>query len=294
MTDGRYDGTDVEAVGYVQFEEATVLTLPLQEVRGPFRISRNEIIVGSPSWSKLEPYREEAPLAGQQLVARLYNGQLGVDASADLIASNPENSIYAADVKLKDAQLAQWAKANGYRTKYLSGDVSGEVIFKGMGSDATRITGNGYVQISQARLYELPAVARIFQMVSFQQPENTAFRYAFGEFELHDGLFDFKQMGFDGNTVSLLGRGTVGFAGPNDQSIDLHLFTMLQSRIPGLKLIIEQLGRGWIEYHLVGTVSNPRLVSTNRIPLLENTLTGLVRIFERGQAPRQAPSINGR
>lgn len=294
MTDGRYDGTDVEAVGYVQFEEATVLTLPLQEVRGPFRISRNEIIVGSPSWSKLEPYREEAPLAGQQLVARLYNGQLGVDASADLIASNPENSIYAADVKLKDAQLAQWAKANGYRTKYLSGDVSGEVIFKGMGSDATRITGNGYVQISQARLYELPAVARIFQMVSFQQPENTAFRYAFGEFELHDGLFDFKQMGFDGNTVSLLGRGTVGFAGPNDQSIDLHLFTMLQSRIPGLKLIIEQLGRGWIEYHLVGTVSNPRLVSTNRIPLLENTLTGLVRIFEQGQAPRQAPSINGR
>jgi hypothetical protein len=294
MTDGKYNGTDVEAVGYVRFDEATVLTLPLQDISGPFRISKNEIIVGSPTWSKLEPYSEETPLAGQQLVARLYNGQLGVDASADLIASNPENSEYSVDVKLKDAKLDQWAKSNGYRTKYLSGDVSGEVIFKGIGSDATKIRGNGYVQISQARLYELPAVARIFQMISFQQPENTAFRYAFGEFDLHDGVFDFKQIGLDGNTVSLLGRGRVGFAGSEYQSIDLRLYTMLQSRIPLVGRVLEGLGRGWIEYHLVGTVSNPKMVSTNRIPLLENTLTGLMQIFEQGQAPRQAPNINGR
>ncbi|MBX3442182.1 MAG: hypothetical protein KF774_07225 [Planctomyces sp.] len=293
LSDGMYDGRHVHVAGFAQFDEAEVFSLPLKNLRGPFRVRGNELIVGTPVWIESNDADLRSPLDGRPLTAEIYGGDIALDASADLIPANPEASVFGAEIKLRGARLEDWARVNWPKDR-MSGNVAGEVRLRGVGSDATRITGAGWGEITQAQLYDLPVFVKVFQLIQFRPPENSAFNRAYGEFELRDGKFDFQRIGLVGNAISLYGKGFVGFAGGAAQTLDLQLYTMVQNRTPIVGPIIERLGRRWVGIHVLGSISEPTAVTQARIPLLDDAFKGLMQALERGEPPRQAPRINGR
>lgn len=285
MTEGSYNGKTVSTAGYVQLDEATIYSLPFKQVRGPFRVVGNQIFVGSPNWIEVPATQRPSQYAGQPVEGQLYGGVIQVNASAEMIPTNPEASRYTAEVELADARLSEWAYANQPGMQ-LSGEVSGNVFLNGEGSDPTKINGDGFIQIAKAQLFGLPFLVKVFQPILGQEPENTAFNRARGEFKLHDGLFDFSRIEFVGTTIELLGRGTIGFAGESEQTVDIKLYTRVKNNLPIFGPIVELVQRGWMGFQITGTVSQPTVIQQARIPILEDALKGFQRALDQGQPMR--------
>jgi hypothetical protein len=292
MSHGTYDGQDVHGAGLVAFDQAVILGQPVTDVRGPFRIDGSRIVVGAPTWLKLPPVDEDqdSSIAGNPLTARVYGGKLIVDAVADVLAINPAESPFRVETRLRNADLAEWARANQFRER-LKGEVQGEINLSGVGALATGYKGNGWVQVSPAQLYDLPVMVKILQLFKLTAPDSEAFEYAYGEFGIAEGVFDFSRIELLGKTLSLLGKGWVGFAGSAAQTLNIDLYTRVTSplsKVPLVGFVADQIGKNWVGIHVVGTVSSPQAVVQGRIPLLDDTLKGFMGAMQKGQA-RQPP-----
>jgi hypothetical protein len=151
--------------------------------------------------------------------------------------------------------------------------------------------GQGWVQIMPAALYELPVFAQMFSTLAGRppQPGDAAFTYAYGDFEIHEGLFDFSKIELVGDALSLVGRGTVGYAGPRASELKLDFYSMMTNRVPFLGPLVSVLGDRWIRVEVYGTVSQPRAMIQPRIGLLDNLFSEFMQDTSAGRRRRTPP-----
>jgi hypothetical protein len=321
IVDGVWDGNAVTADGYVQLASVKALDMPFKGVHGPFTVDGNRVTVGTPDWAEWmeapPQHSRRNPYAGRQLIvddiyaAEGHEGRLGADAVALLVPGNPAQTRYRVDLNLRSASLREWANQNGLKGTRLKGAVNGKASLVGHGTSEKDIRGSGWVQINPAQLYELPLIARIFSEIQFklpdnQPPDNTAFHYAFGDFTLHDGLFDFSRIELIGDVVSLVGWGRAAYAEDLAGRVDLHFLTKMKNQIPLVSSIINSvpfvgqtvdvLLQGWMHVVVTGTVSRPEARIEPRIPGvsdLSEAIVGTMRNVNAGQAPRNARPTMG-
>ncbi|MCA9089201.1 MAG: hypothetical protein KDA90_11285 [Planctomycetaceae bacterium] len=291
LVNGSWNGKRVTLDGYVELDQATVLDMPLKNVKGPFRMDGNEILLGSKGQEEGNPFDELNIYRNRKLAAEIFGGRLGVLSVVQLVPGDESRTQYRVDVKVEDAELGEWAKHNRLQANRLSGKVNGEVLLTGIGTQATSTLGEGWVQITPAQLYELPVFAQIFAFINFRQPDDTAFNYGFGEFSLHEGLIDFSSIELVGDTLNLKGRGVVGYAGPQQSNLALDFYTKASNRVPILRPLIEKFGSNWVRIQVIGTVSSPIPLVQPRIPLLDNAFQGFMQTIDNGQRrPLPRPS----
>lgn len=287
---GTWNGSTVAAEGYADLDSLRIWDLPVQSLTGPFAVVGNRIIAGHPQWVSV-PYGERNPQGGRHLSGTIYDGKVTVDAEVVLSPQSILNTAYNAEIDLQDARLEQWAHENHY-TQKLQGPVRGKMTVRGKGPSPLGLTGEGYVQIIHGQLYELPVLLQVFSKLNLRGQGDQAFRYGYADIALRQGVFDFPRIELVGDTVSLVGRGFVGFAGEQEQRLGFDFYSDARSQIPIFKPIVDRLGSRWVRIRVDGTINNPVPVVEPRIPLLDEAFGGFIKEFEAGRrtAPPPLPS----
>ena len=227
IVDGIWDGSNVTADGYVELSSARVLDMPIHNVSGPFVIDGSQIVVGTPGYE--DPgWRNwlAAPVVHTPELNRYASRELSVDdfySDGDHdgrfgmegvvhIGAEPSQTQYRFFMSLENASLRAWARDQQIPAQRLRGAVNGRLTLTGRGPSSQDAQGVGWVQIYPAELYELPVFAQVFALPNFRPVEKTAFSYAYSDFTLHDGLFDFSKFTLEGDALDLIGQGTVEYA----------------------------------------------------------------------------------
>ena len=162
--------------------------------------------------------------------------------------------------------------------------MNGKLTFSGKGPSPLSIVGQGYVDVTQAQLYELPVLVSVFTVPNLRTPaDNKAFRYGFADFQMRQGIFDFTDIRLVGDTVSLVGRGFVGFAGEQERRIGFDFYTDARNRIPVIGPLVGMIGSGWVRVRVDGTIDNSKAVMKPRVPILDEAFGGLIESLESGQ-----------
>lgn len=288
LIDGSWDGQLVTAEGYADLDSVKVWDLPLTRLEGPFSVVGNRITAGKPPVGSPQPYSPKNPFAKHEVVASLYEGKISLNAEAILDPQSALNTKYDAEVNIQGAKLELWAREQGSRER-LKGPVTGHLAFHGAGSSPLDVEGVGWVQITQATLYELPVLVKVFALPNFRSPDDKAFKYAYSDFQIRRGKFDFTKIELVGDAISLVGRGNVGFAGEEDRQIDFDFYTDARNRVPLLEPLIQRVASRWVWVRVDGTIDDYKAVMQARVPILDDVLRGVMQNIDNGQ--RQVPPI---
>ena len=292
LMDGSWDGELVTAEGYADLDSVKIWDIPLTQLEGPFSIVGNRITAGKPPVGSPHPYSPVNPFAKHEVVANLYDGKVSLNAEAVLDEQNALNTKYDAEINVQDARLEQWAKEQGSRER-LRGPVNGRLTFHGQGPSPLAVEGVGYVQVTKAQLYELPVLIQVLALPNFRSPDDQAFKYGYADFQIRQGSFDFTKIQLVGDAISLVGRGSVGFAGDQDRRIHFDFYTDARNRVPVLEPLIQRVASRWVWVRVDGTIDNHKAVMQARVPILDDVLKGLMKGLDNGQFQEPPASAAG-
>ena len=279
---GTWDGQNLLMEGYFELASAKAMGVTFRKVRSPLVITQERVVIGRavPKKGEKVPAIEEKihsetnPFRETPLRSEVYGGQVGLDVEA-IFAARPELTQYRGELLIKDAELSEWAADQFTTAERLRGKVNGQLDFQGIGPSQTATTGKGWINISPAAIYELPAFAQLFALPNFRRVGNTAFDYAYADFTLNRGRFDFPYIALNGDALGLTGRGTVGYAAGKESLVSLDFASKLNNQVPLLRNIIQPLGSNWIRVQVNGTVNDPKAFIQPSLGPLED----LVRQF---------------
>ncbi len=293
ISNGVWDGQKLRMEGYLELDKATALEMSFRNIRSPFHVQGDRLVVGTPKFIDPQPqYLKPNLHTGKQLRAEIYSGQIGFD-SLVVLAERPELTQYKAEVNVSDVELAEWASDQFKNARRLNGKVNGIVGFQGMGPSTKAMTGKGWVNIVPAAIMELPAFAQMFAVMNFRPVGNTAFNYAYGDFDIKNGLLDFSRIELRGDALGLIGKGNVGFASGGLSLINLTFDSRANNRLPVLGPIIQRFGNNWIRVKVVGPVKNPEAIIQTRIGPLDDAFREFTDAIEKGQNRRPPVRVGG-
>ncbi|MGE0375994.1 MAG: hypothetical protein AB7Q45_11320 [Planctomycetaceae bacterium] len=299
----KWDDDRVLADGKIELEQARALDMTVTNIRGPFSVNGTELTVGSASVLRASPLK--AP-SDEQLTAALYGGDLKVNSIARFDSHDAEQSTYQVHVDVDNADLRRWAEEWGAAAYNVSGTVNALMNLRGRGTSPRAIQGESCrVQITDARLGELPQMMQLLgQFTQLKQPDKTWFRYAYAEFSVQNGVFDFgpvsaqvpgdtRRMQFDGDMVRMVGRGTIPFAAGIDPRMNLvfeskfHERNRLMQNIPFISSIAKSMSDNWVRAQVTGTPSRPSYSVITQVPLgnVNDALREIFTTVESGLTP---------
>ncbi len=298
----KWDGEQVVGAGRIDLASASVLGMTLTDVRGPFQIDGNHVVVGTTVLLDASTAVGARPEVSRenQVTAAAYGGLVALNADAHLRPETPQQSTYRARIAFANASLAGWARELGFASGNLPGSMAGELNVYGMGDSAEQLRGDDcWVQITDARLGELPVFAQVLsQLMDPRNRDKTAFKYAYLECSIHDGLFDFgatpsarprdsRRIQLGGDVMSLLGQGYVRFYPDLNQPMELDLYSKAEQRLPLLRMpIISQIGRvvsdNWVYVKVTGTPNQPQISTRAQVPIVNDVLRGFLHTIESG------------
>lgn len=280
---GTWDGESLWSRGNLDLASAELWEHQLTDIKGPYRLIDEQLVVGSKQ--ALAPDRQTIP-DDERVTGRAIGGVLTLDGVA-LLTDTPSYRIRAT---IANGRLEEYARLYLPGQRNLRGIVNGwiDVHNRNDAVDGTQpeaVSGRGKLQISPAALYELPVLVRIFKVLSFIPPDNTAFNYALVDFTVDRGAFWFKSIDLVGDAINLRGRGTARF----DGKLALDFYSTLgrnRPTIPIFNIIIDEATKGWVAVHVRGTISDPR-AEPQIAPVIDETLKRFLSAFDPRPRPPQ-------
>lgn len=282
IRDGVWDGQNLRMEGTFDLDEAVALNLPLKNIRSPFHLDGDRLIIGTPKFVEAPRFLKANEYSGKQLRAELYSGQIGYDALV-ILGARPELTQYKAELNVKDVELAELAADQSPGAKRLNGKVNGIMAYQGIGPSPESVQGKGWINIVPAAIMDLPAFAQMFALINFRPVGNTAFNYAYGDFGINKGRFEFSRIELRGDALGLIGKGIVGFAAGSQSLINLTFDSRTNNRVPVIGKLIDGLGSNWIRVQVTGTVERPVPVIQPRIGPLDDAFREFTDAMEKGQ-----------
>jgi hypothetical protein len=279
MFRGTWDGTDAIGDGEIDLKSVKVLNHLLTDVKGPARINGMRLVLGSPP-PESRPAPEQ-PDPSQRITARFIDGLLGLDAVVSL--GNPMR--YRVHMTLANGELKRYAQLYlSPGNNKLAGKINGKMDLKGEGVNASRLTGTGQLVISPAALYDLPVLVKVINALQLIPPDNKAFDQALFVFDIKNSTVLFEHIDLVGDSMKLVGQGTVNFKG----DVDLNFASRLgrkQFPIPVVREIVDGVSRGAVWVKVEGTLRQP----VTHIRSFQQLDEALRRLFDaRGmQQPRR-------
>ncbi|MFM7056761.1 MAG: AsmA-like C-terminal region-containing protein [Planctomycetota bacterium] len=282
---GVWDGQSLENSGELALSRAEVLDMAVTEIQGPWRMTDNELVLGNREviLGRVQPGRvaQDSRVRGEA-----FGGTLEMDGIVNLAAG----SVYRFFGELKNASLEQYARLHAPGQASMRGLVNSWMFVSGDGNTARTMKGEGQLQINPASLYEIPVVLELLSAMSrlnFTVPNRTAFDYALMSFQIRDEAFQFDPIDLVGDSISLRGRGRVGFGG--DVVLDFY------SRPPrgtGLRNPLSDLlvssATQWVTVQVRGTTARPQTSVSTR-PQIDESMRQFLNSFE----PRPGAPLPG-
>lgn len=141
----------------------------------------------------------------------------------------------------------------------VSGWAEGELMLTGIVGDEGSRRGRGRLSITEGRLYRLPLLAAILQVMNLNIPTNDTLDEAEAQFLVKGNQLLFDRIYLRGTTLGLVGSGAMSLP---DQGVSLRLVNVnpkVWGRVPVLGTVAAGISRELMELHITGPLSQPQV-----------------------------------
>jgi hypothetical protein len=172
----------------------------------------------------------------------------------------------------------------------LEGLLSGSVCLQGCGTDTASLVGRADLKVHEGRLWEVPFVLRLLDVLGLSLPERTTFNEADVRLRFYDRRIDVTRAALFGKTVSIHGEGVVEPVGGG--TVKLCFATSFGPlRLPELPVItpvVRSIQKQIILVKMTGTLKDPK-VEVLPIAPVTGAVKDLVDILLSAKRPPKEP-----
>jgi hypothetical protein len=247
---GHGQGEDFSAEGELNLDSVRWHRFFFDGVQGPLYADPTQVVFGQrASQTRGIPLR--------RITANAYGGRVEGDAVVTL--GHPSRFSMSANYQAGD--LRRLVTETWPTRENVKGSIYGTLQLQGTSLSPETVSGQGAVALSEAELYHLPQVIRLFKMLRGQEPDQTAFTQADARFQVSGRQVYFEDLKLKGDAVSLHGGGTVDFVDQRLRLVFSNDPVPSNSPLTGLRTIMRQASRQVMLLHVGGTISDPQFHS---------------------------------
>ncbi len=250
---GRHESNLRFAAGQLDLDSVFWNGMQFTSVRGPLWVDTEECRLGREATRRMNANNARQDEL-QRIEANLYGGKLVLDAGVQLSSG----SRYVVDLAIDQCDLARMSTDYFGGTVDLSGTLSGQATINGMGRSLDLLDGGGRMAIRNAKMYELPVMARLLKVLRLREPDKTAFNGVDAQFDIDGKYVQFDELNLLGDAVSLYGKGLVTF----DRQLDLKFHSTVgrnDFRVPMLRSMIGQASANLLLINVTGPMENAKV-----------------------------------
>jgi len=171
------------------------------------------------------------------------------------------DSEYKIDMKAKDVDLGKLIKDTGFKDKDIWGIVFLNCALTGKGSDLNNLKGQGWLLISNGRLWQFPLLGGFSDFLKLPNLKNIEIKEASGNFVVADKKITTQNLEFSSPQMNMAARGSLGLYGGLDFNIGLSFtpgFAQENQLAKLAMLLVDETGRFLGELKLTGTLKEPK------------------------------------
>jgi hypothetical protein len=268
---GWSDGTHYQMRGELDIESMTCRDLQLTQVMGPFWIDEQKAMFGS--WVAWQENQALPPGQAQQRMRPITARVLGGSIDGDGWTTLGEQPHYNVRARVVDADLSACDRALAGKDRNLSGRIDAAVALEGSGRSRNTMRGDGNLRLRNANIYELPAMVAMLKFLSFKPNDPNAFSNCESVFQVRAEHLSFSKLDFNGDAISLSGKGEMSFQG------DLNMvFTATLGRgdagVPFLHNLFRGVNQQIMQIHVTRNIQDPH-ISREAFPGVNQALKNL-------------------
>lgn len=307
---GRFDGRAMASVGELSLDSLSYRDLQWTEMKGPIFFDENQALFGA--WVAKFLSTPEGQLIRERLVAiqQREGGRRSQSAGGGLVPqptpdadrwlrqpSSLKSKMFGGELKgdgwiafgavpkyglhaeLNGGSLVRCAQEMLPGKQNLRGAIYGVVDLRGQGRSTNLMQGRGSVQLRDADIYELPLMIALLKILSVRLPDTKAFSSSDIRFRIEGEHVYFDQLDFNGDAVSLLGKGEMDL----QQNLRLTFHAILgrgELNMPIVREVFSGAGKQIMLIHVGGTLQNPEM--------RREALPGLNQALQQLQDDREA------
>ncbi len=253
---GSSDGNRFQSRGELNLDAYNYKDYQFTNVRGPIWIDDQRVLFGS--WVDAQ-FKESAagnPSAPKprQVSANIFGGTIYADGWVQF----GEVPKYGVNASLVGADLGLCAQESGEGRQKLRGKVAGRLDLIGSGSTRNAMSGKGKIELSEADVYELPAMVALLKVLSVRPPDRNAFSDASMSYRIEGEHIYFDEINFRGDAISLLGKGEMDW----QSNIAMNFQTVVgrvDSSSPWYQKFFTDASRGIMTIKVDGTLQDPKM-----------------------------------
>ena len=169
-------------------------------------------------------------------------------------------SGFGAVLSLDELDIARvGAELFNMRPGQVAGKLSGKIELQGTHLAMKDLVGKADLSVSQGKLWELPVVLAMLNVLNIPPMDRTAFTDARAALQLYDSRFHIKRIDLLGNTVSIYGTGEIAAAGDMKLTFLTGISRLGVPDIPIVADIIKAAQKQLMLIKVSGTVRDPKL-----------------------------------
>ncbi|MBI1900693.1 MAG: AsmA-like C-terminal domain-containing protein [Planctomycetia bacterium] len=279
---GSAAGDQVRSEGALKIDSLSCRDWQLTDVRGPIWIENDRVLLGAPDAEKIEPGKNP------HLTASAYGGSI----YGDFWIVRGEPSKFALRAYVTKADLARLALEHAAGRQSVSGKLDAALELTGTTEGVRSLAGQGAAELSDANIYELPLMVSLLKVARLQPVDGTAFTTADCRFRIQADHVYFDRLNFNGDAISLLGKGEVDF--------DRHVVLSFRSRagredarrtIPFVSDLIRGASQQFVMLNVTGTLDDPE-IRNEPLPAVTEALQEIGQGLQEA-APGSKPAPRG-
>jgi hypothetical protein len=259
---GEQRGDATIADGLVRIDSLHIATQQLTAIEGPYAIRDHRLSLGDAIPQPLD--QPAAPTGGERspellasargrpIEGRAYGGT--VSLSGDVLLSDGAFDVVMA---VSDADLAMILIDLGTRDQTARGKVNGQVRLEGLMGASHLLKGAGSATLSEGKLYQLPLLISVFNMLRIKPSESVAFTDGSARYTIYGDQVTFNELKLWGDLIALDGSGTMN----HSREVDLSFNTRV-SPYNAWRYVANPLGQNrytlWTLY-VRGPLSEPHI-----------------------------------
>ena len=260
--DGKVSGGKHDFHGCAEFTTATIGGNAFRELRGRFEKRDNLFNV----------YEVGGKTCGGDI-----SGQLRVKLD------EPVTYGIVADANaLRLSEVLR--RAFGKGDKPLEGRLSGRVMLQGSGTDARSLVGAADLKVREGRLWEVPMVLRLLNVLEFSVPERSSFSDADVRLRFYDRHVDVTKATLLGSGAAIYGEGTVEGPGTLDLTFSTEFAWLRLLKLPVITPVVQTIQKQIFLVKMTGSLSDPR-AEIVPIPPITAPVKGLVDTWLAAKKP---------
>jgi hypothetical protein len=253
------------ADGFVLLDAMTVKGVPVTNIRGPFAIREGEVLLGR-KVGETASLKTSASVTPNDISADIFGGQTLFSGTGQF-----DPMRMSVQANLIGGQLKNVLLETGQASSTGSGTCNATLQIQGSPLNPQTLSGQGEVRVTDAKLFQLPAMMRLLKFLSIKPPDDAAFEKADIAFRIDGDRVPIDHFSIDGDMLSLAGSGWANLR--RELHLDLYAYVGNRNQLAKLvgPLLSETRYAPLMQVQVDGTMDAPDIVR-KPLPVIEDAL----------------------